>query len=1452
MTRVLPIGHPLRLSGREFFIKKVIGKGASSITYLAECDHTEHILKECNPLGIPMHRNQNGTLIPDTKLAGEKFLACLSRFKSGVENQLLFRLTDDLKNTTSNIHDKYNANGTLYIDMTYFVGDTYDHVIDMSLYDLLRRVKALARIIGHYHDLGYLHLDIKPQNIYAIPETPEMVMMFDFDSVVHKHDFASLITSSYTDTWAAPEQIISKYRNKICEATDLFAIGEIVFFKLFGRHSTDDERYSFSRYEYLDEKLLKTVNPKVFPLLTEFFQKTLCRVPAQRFRTAEDLVQKLDELLKLTDPNLSFVRDNFSYQSSGFFGREDLLDRISCFFNGTLPEKGNTLFLSGVGGIGKTELAKRYAYLHRNAFDRIIFLPYQHSIEETLCQDSLVIYHGEEPAISKEDLAQEYRYRLGCLKTDLTPRDLIILDNFDVEDDKIEELIEINCKFLITTRLDYSDYDCPQLDVSAITDKNTLQEIFCQHNDRSYSEKEREAIDDLMRYVDHHTMTICLISKYLRITGVSPIELLQQMQTTDGVTTTHGSSLIRQRKDRRLYKKNVTEHLLTLFNLNAFSEDENNLLVALSLLGPVRIKEALLATVLGDVYSHSVLMELGRKGWVDISEDHFVSLHQIILDLIFNKIEKSSSFIDSVILGMLNYLAQPHESTTARRGKYVIAKHFKERISGDNLLVAQYYYHYHRLEEHSDALDLAINICQKYDTAPSRDLLFLIYLTRIQDHCNDDVLCADDPDRVWDEIKMSVLENEVAAWHLICNHAHSSSLRKEDIQAHINHLCIPDFSVWGALDRLKLETFIEKMSAFPAMEDIQVTTLEKMLSLAGSLEDVASCHCGLELELDVGSVPYMLYADEECILRYAYLLAATTNQSDDLMVRILSRLAEFYSADDYTQFGRVSSFSAPEKAAYYSKEVIDIRETQEPDVLFLGGTSYMDAAFEARLREDYHDAIDLLEKARTHSESTDDDIFEHIAENYVSMGMYEKAQEYMLKVLVCNESENYPTVLTLMELAHIAMLANDPEQSVALYTRVIQENISSFDSLASHFQAGVLQSYCLRSEVNDRYPINRELGGWILQKCTELDSGDRLSKAMVLVYQNLFDYLLAEEGEAAALNFVLEKAEAYKKYYSYAEAQALYEFAYAKCAEGNGDVDILVETCIKIAELCVSETQDDCTEYLRRLKELLKCSDNISELNMARYHVLDVEIYSRLDEWTLNDYSFDTEYKLRKKCNYYVIAEHDVGNSHTLPDAADIWKNARDEYLFVDDFQNARRCSEQLGRILEAYEDEESVFYELLDHYERLLRIDRETNEKLHATSCMEQLMKLWDHPTFQDDHQIIRSMKTVLTESGALFEAIVRVYIGVLRIGRVLSQPENLCHKDDRLYNVQILEPHVLQLVLNLPQDIPEKYKDDVLETLEVIIPLCDDFAPNIAEPLKRIYENCASTAVEEKHKSE
>lgn len=224
----------------EYQITELIGRGSSCAVYLAdftdyEGNVTEHILKEYNPTSFHTVRSSDGRLVVREDEC-EEFENGLLRFREGYKRQLAIRRMSELKNSTINVQKIFEANGTNYIDMTVFNGIVYSRLEEESLYQLLRRMKALTQVIGSYHRAGFLHLDVKPDNIFAIPETCELVMLFDFDSVVEKEKVGSIGGLSYTKDWAAPEQSAPALRRQICEATDLYAVGEILFFKIFGRH----------------------------------------------------------------------------------------------------------------------------------------------------------------------------------------------------------------------------------------------------------------------------------------------------------------------------------------------------------------------------------------------------------------------------------------------------------------------------------------------------------------------------------------------------------------------------------------------------------------------------------------------------------------------------------------------------------------------------------------------------------------------------------------------------------------------------------------------------------------------------------------------------------------------------------------------------------------------------------------------------------------------------------------------------------------------------------------------------------------------------------------------------------------------------------------------------------------------------------------------------------------
>lgn len=636
MNRILDIGYPLWIGNNDepFIIRDILGKGASSVTYLAECNQTEHVLKECNPLGLHMHRDDNGRLVPDTDLNKTKFDEYLARFADGANKQLAFRMTETLKNSTSNVQKIYHANSTTYIDMTYFKGCTYDKVENESLFDLLRRMRSIAKVVGGYHDMGYLHLDIKPQNIYAIPETPEMVMMFDFDSVVPEADVEKTVLFSYTDSWAAPEQKMAKYRKSICKATDLFAIGEMIFYRIMGRHSNADERFDFSTYAYdMDARIFKNVNPKVFKKLDELFHKIICCAAANRVQNAEELIALLDEIIPLANPKEPFLVSTLPAPKEFFIGRDTEIEEIH-----TRLQQNPVLFLHGIGGIGKSELAKQYAKKYVYEYDTVIFAPYVTDMVSLIANDNCI--HIANFSRFIDEKAEEYYERkkdkIKELIEDNGERILLIVDNLDTtEDQNIKLLFGLGCHVLITSRVDMvAIFNRPQMEITALGKLEFARELFKEYY--HFADEEADDVDAIINLVQGHTLAIELIAKQIDAEW-SNIKTIRIKLEAGGMSSI-GNEDIDNAKDDIATQDSAFGHIKALFDLSIFEKgDKDNelyVLANLSLVPFTGVDRRLFADWC-DLENHggkTCVNNLIKSGWIQRNRD-LIALHPLVSEV---------------------------------------------------------------------------------------------------------------------------------------------------------------------------------------------------------------------------------------------------------------------------------------------------------------------------------------------------------------------------------------------------------------------------------------------------------------------------------------------------------------------------------------------------------------------------------------------------------------------------------------------------------------------------------------------------------------------------------------------------------------------------------------------------------------------------------------------------
>jgi len=680
--------------GKNVTIKELIGKGGNCLVYYASyCDNrkADHYvrIKECYPYNLPLKRETEGGLVVVHGKERE-MIAAKERFFQAYDRNVTFQKLHGLVNSTGIVNELFEVNNTVYSMLSFVEGTDYGKYEDRTLKEALEHILAVAKVLKKYHEQGYLHLDIKPENIFVIPETAQHIQLFDFDSVVTTEE---LLEDSYlfsvSDGFAAPEQVQGRI-NKITPATDIYSLGATLFYKLFGRcvEAKDgmlNTALDFSNLVFKEEQGKYSVG--LLKGLQTIFEKSIAVSPVIRWKEMDEFIQKLESLLPLADTERVTVKANFSYASRYFVGREKLLEEMEAALNDC-----DAIVLSGIGGIGKTELAKKYAHLHKEEIEenggRILFVPFTKSIRETICGNDIVIVNEGQNTEVKE--AELFETRMRILREELTKNDLFILDNFDVEPDEDFELLrEVGCKFILTSRCDFRDYNYRQLEVDQLGSEEEVYELFFAYNDKVYTDEDRKALSELFWIIEYHTMTIELLAKHLRDTEEIPEVMLERLKEKEGITNIPDVT-IRHLKDRKPRAESINRHLLFLFDLSVFtakeSESEAELMRSLSLLGYVRILKDSFLEYCNVKQKEEGLGHLIRTGWVEFdAETDKISLHQVILDLVYHHMNPTAENCPHLVEAMCMYMQAETETYVEKANRRRLVRNVLSRLQGDSV-----------------------------------------------------------------------------------------------------------------------------------------------------------------------------------------------------------------------------------------------------------------------------------------------------------------------------------------------------------------------------------------------------------------------------------------------------------------------------------------------------------------------------------------------------------------------------------------------------------------------------------------------------------------------------------------------------------------------------------------------------------------------------------------------
>lgn len=238
-----------------------------------------------------------------------------------------------------------------------------------------------------------------------------------------------------------------------------------------------------------------------------FLASVLCFGMERTFVKRNAATKKL-----LAAGTLSPVISDFVYNGevpkacAHFCGRNQELSTLH-----ELISEKRIIFLQGIAGIGKSELAKAYARAYRKDYTNILYLTYSGDLRQDIIDLDFV---DDLPEDTEEDRFRKHNRFLRSLKEDT----LLIIDNFNTtagKDAFFSVLLKYRCRILFTTRSRFDNY--ASFNLGEISDPDALLSLMGYFY--SDAKRKQSILKQIIQTVHSHTLAVELSARLLE-TGI--------------------------------------------------------------------------------------------------------------------------------------------------------------------------------------------------------------------------------------------------------------------------------------------------------------------------------------------------------------------------------------------------------------------------------------------------------------------------------------------------------------------------------------------------------------------------------------------------------------------------------------------------------------------------------------------------------------------------------------------------------------------------------------------------------------------------------------------------------------------------------------------------------------------------------------------------------------------
>lgn len=312
-----------------------------------------------------------------------------------------------------------------------------------------------------------------------------------------------------------------------------------------------------------------------------------------------------------------------------FFGRERELFELQ-----EMLARGGRYLVSGIGGIGKTELMRQF--IHRceeeHLVEYICVIQYENSLEDSLIKAF--------PEIRGADRDANFREALARIREHAGEKVLVVIDNMNCgqEELKQEELCKLPAVIFVTSRhRKLEGFETYRIETMK---KEACRLVFRDNYQKLLTEEDKAALEEIInKEIWQHTLTLRLLGCVARTRSWTVRELLERLKKGEAPVSPEGQEGYAglQQVYRRTYA------------VSGLKKDMNRLLKVFAALPYASYSKAFVENYLcgfldDDIDMEESLEKLWEGGWLEKREGGY-SMHPFIAECMLAKTLTEREFL---------------------------------------------------------------------------------------------------------------------------------------------------------------------------------------------------------------------------------------------------------------------------------------------------------------------------------------------------------------------------------------------------------------------------------------------------------------------------------------------------------------------------------------------------------------------------------------------------------------------------------------------------------------------------------------------------------------------------------------------------------------------------------------------------------------------------------------